>query len=158
MPPILMLVMVIAVVLLVAMGKNPLDQLRAEQEKYGKDPLTREINKFNEEKTKKNMKTMGGELKYTPPEGAKVYRLPPSQVIRPVNNNPMAVGLERAPPAPPPEIPMSDWGKTPYSPTANTQRISNEKPYEIPTAPVYNTPSGQPSSEPIPSPSSSTTP
>lgn len=104
MPPFLMLIAVGFVVLLVMFGHNPMDKVRAEREKYGKDPLAREINKFNEERSKK----ASGMTKYTPPPGATTYRLPPNQAqILPQKGFNAAGGEELVRPAP--DVPMSDW-------------------------------------------------
>jgi len=150
MPPILMLIGIMIVVLMVAFGRNPMDEMLKEQEKYGKDPFTREINKFNAEK-KKDSKAVYGDNKYMPPPGAKVYRLPPSQVIRPAAE---FGSVNNAPPAPPPDIPMSEWGNSNYSPYmyAPKMRPSNEKPYEMQTAPIYNEPAKNAPPTPPPSP------
>lgn len=103
MPPMLMLIAVIFVLLMVAFGNNPVDQWRAEREKYGNDPIARQINKFNEENAKKGM------TKYTPPEGSTTYRLPPDQAqIPPANlfdKSRDAGELVR----PAPDVPVSEW-------------------------------------------------
>lgn len=109
MPPFLMLLAVAFVVLMVMFGNNPMDKWRAEQEKYGKDPLTRDIKKFNEERAKKGG---GGMTQYKPPPGATTFRLPPNQAQIPAPNpfnTPDADKLVR----PAPEIPMSQWD-SPY--------------------------------------------
>jgi hypothetical protein len=107
MPPFLMLIAIVFVVIMVVFGHNPLDEWRAEQEKYGRDPLVREINKFNEEKSKK-----GGMVnKYKPPPGATVYRLPPNQMqIAPRNLTNSTDSEQMVRPAP--DVPITQWGSS----------------------------------------------
>lgn len=100
-----MLILVIFVVIMVAFGNNPVDEWRAEREKYGKDPLAREINKFNEEKSKKG----GGGVKYTPPPGSQTYRLPADQAQIPARNVFNTPGGEDGLVRPAPEAPISEW-------------------------------------------------
>lgn len=107
MPPILMLIAIVFVVGMVMFGNNPMDKWKAEAEKYGKDPLARQINKFNEERAK------GGTVMtpYTPPPGATLYRLPPDQAQLPSAMNPYKLpGQEEKSIRPAPDIPMSQWG------------------------------------------------
>lgn len=112
MPPIFMLIAVALVVLLVAFGNNPLDKIREENAKYGTDPLVREINKYNEEnKTISSGTGVYGVDNYSPPEGAKLYRLPPSQVIMPP---PAFTTGSKGGALPAPEIPFENWGKDNY--------------------------------------------
>ncbi len=109
MPPFLMLIAIAFVVLMVMFGNNPVDKWRAESEKYGKDPLAREINKFNEEKSKK-----GGEMtKYTPPPGSLTYRLPPEQAQIPARNIFNTPGSENELVRPAPDVPITEWD-SPY--------------------------------------------
>ena len=107
MPPFLMLLAVAFVVIMVMFGNNPVDKWRAEQEKYGRDPLAREINKFNDERSKK-----GGTVnKYTPPPGSTTYRLPPDQaqlLPRPLTS---PDGEQMVRPAP--DVPPDQWSN-PY--------------------------------------------
>jgi hypothetical protein len=106
MPPFLMLIAAAFVVIMVMMGKNPVDKWRADAEKYGRDPLAREINKFNEEQAQKGAKIN----RYKPPPGATTYRLPPeeSQLIA---RDPFRMpGVEPEPVRPAPDIPMEEWG------------------------------------------------
>jgi len=107
MPPFLMLIAVVFVVIMVMMGNNPMDKIRAEQQKYGKDPLAREINKFNEEKMKKGA---SGSTQYKPPPGSTVYRLPQSEALVPTNQYRRTVDGEEEPITPPPDIPIEQWG------------------------------------------------
>lgn len=106
MPPFLMLIAIVFVVLLVMFGNNPMDKWKAEQEKYGKDPMARQINKFNEERSKSATAS-----RYVPPPGATVYRLPPDQVqIRSSLDNPYRLpnGEEKMI-RPAPDIPVTQW-------------------------------------------------
>lgn len=117
MPPIFILLMAVFAVLMVAMGKNPFDQIREENAKYGKDPLVREINKYKEESAKSAIGlgptgVYGGDT-YVPPQGAKLYRIPQSQIIRPTID-PFISGQGRPLPTPAPDIPFEDWGKEGY--------------------------------------------
>ncbi len=112
MPPLLMLIGIAFVVLMVMFGNNPLDQWRIEEEKYGKDPLERQINKFNEERMKKGTGTVV--TKYKPPPGSTVYYLPPDQApIPPRNlfNTPNMGEDELVHPAP--DVPIDQWNN-PY--------------------------------------------
>lgn len=106
MPPILMIFLVVFTVVLIMIGESPIDKWKREQEKYGKDPLAREINKFNEKTEKGN----SGESKYQPPPGATVYRLPPNEIL-------LQPGRELSSPLngdnlvrPAPDIPFEQWG------------------------------------------------
>lgn len=74
MPPFLMMILVAFAVLMVVFGHNPLAEWRAEQAKYGKDPLVRQINKYNEKSTKNGPVVMTG--KYKPPSGSTVVQQP----------------------------------------------------------------------------------
>lgn len=110
MPPILMLIGIAFVVIMVMMGHNPLDEIRAEREKYGRDPLAREINKFNEKNAKKNTDT-----RYRPPQGASVIQLPPEEAQIPVRKLSKAMEGEDEPLiTPAPDIPIEQWGKQAY--------------------------------------------
>ncbi len=103
MPPFLMLLAVAFVVLMVMFGNNPMDKIRAEREKYGRDPLARDIKKFNEERGKKSMGTA-----YKPPPGATLYRLPPNQAqLRPSQN--VTMPGEETLVRPAPDIPIDQW-------------------------------------------------
>lgn len=109
MPPIFMLLIVIFAVVMVMFGNNPMERMRKEQEKYGKDPLAREIYKFNE----RQEKGAGSGGKYQPPEGATVYRLPQSEIIpNRKQDTYTGVGGEKLV-RPAPEVPMEQWG-SPY--------------------------------------------
>ena len=107
MPPVFMLIIVVFAVLMVMFGNNPLEKLRQEQEKYGRDPLAREINKFIEKQEKGEA---GSGNKYVPPAGSTVYRLPASEaVLQPKKNVQTGLdGDERVRPAP--DIPVEQWG------------------------------------------------
>ena len=100
-----MLLIVVFTVIMVMMGDSPMDKWRKEQEKYGKDPLAREINKFNEEQGKH----ASGSGKYTPPPGATVYRLPQSEAVivpsHKLSSSPGEEDLVR----PAPDIPPEQW-------------------------------------------------
>lgn len=118
MPPFLMLLGVAFVVLMVMFGNNPVEKWKAEQQKYGKDPLAREINKMNDEKNKK-----GKIEKYRPPPGATTYRLPPNQAQL-MPSNPFTMPGEDELVHPAPDVPMSEWD-SPYpshmlSPNSNS--------------------------------------
>jgi len=102
-----MLLAVAFVVLMVMFGNNPVDEWRAEQLKYGKDPFVREINKFNEEKSQS-----GTTDPYKPPPGATLYRLPPGEGVIPKEKPYSVPGHEEAV-RPAPDIPISQWD-SPY--------------------------------------------
>lgn len=115
MPPFLMLICVIFAVLMVMFGNNPVEKWEAERLKYGKDPLAREINKFNEEREKKS--GFSASEGYKPPPGATLYKLPPSQAqLRPYKAPvvPGMTGGEAPSVKPAPDIPMSEWGSAAY--------------------------------------------
>lgn len=102
-----MLVIVVFAVLMVMFGSNPVEKLRQEQEKYGRDPLAREINKFNEKQEKGEV---GAANQYVPPAGATVYRLPASEaVLQPKKQVQTGLdGDDRVRPAP--DVPIEQWG------------------------------------------------
>ena len=145
-----MLIGIVCIVLLVMFGHNPVDQWKAEQEKYGRDPLVREINKYNE----KAEKTPQNTQKYVPPAGATLYRLPPGQVYRPKPAGPTYTqGLpSNAPVTPPQEIPATQPGAAAnktgsypsYMVTPKDNPYANANPYNQAPAATYNSPANQP--------------
>lgn len=110
MPPFLMLIFVAFAVIMVMFGSNPLDEWKEEQRKYGKDPLAREINKFNEEQSKKSKVQ-----KYVPPPGATVYKVPAAQAQIQRDNPYTIKGEEDKAVRPAPDVPMQYWGSQ-YAP------------------------------------------
>ena len=105
MPPFLMLIMVAFAVIMVMFGNNPIDQWKAEAAKYGRDPLARDIKKFNEEREKD-----GSGKQYKAPPGATLYRLPPNEgQLKPYN--PMALPGEEVMIRPAPDVPLTQWDK-----------------------------------------------
>lgn len=104
-----MLIAIVFVVLLVMFGNNPVDRWRAEREKYGSDPLAREINKFNEEQSKKGTVSR----QYKPPPGSLTYRLPPDQAQIPASNPFTIPGDEEHMVHPAPDVPIEEWS-SPY--------------------------------------------
>ena len=104
MPPFLMLIIVAFALLMVVFGNDPLKEMKAEREKYGRDPLAREIKKFVEEREKG-----GAPAQYKPPAGATVFRLPPNQAqLRPAQK--MLLPGEEDVVRPAPEQPVEEWG------------------------------------------------
>ena len=101
-----MLIAVAFVVLMVMFGNNPMDEWRAEQEKYGKDPLVREINKFNDKQ--RSSVSSGG---YKPPPGSYTYSLPYNSA--PVSSNPFAITGKDEVFHPAAEVPIEQWD-SPY--------------------------------------------
>jgi hypothetical protein len=89
-----------------------MDQWREDAEKYGKDPVAREINRYNDKDAQGGM-GMGTSMemgKYKPPAGSLVYSLPSDQaVITPHQELMMRPdGDTRVRPAP--DVPMEQWG------------------------------------------------
>lgn len=109
MSPIFLMIIVIVAAALVFMSPNEYEKMMQEQAKYGKDPLIREINMYNEKREEGWMPDLGTD-EYVPPKGAKVYRLPPSMVVEEEKSKSL-FSKEGGEALPPPEIPMDEWGK-----------------------------------------------
>jgi hypothetical protein len=106
MPPFLMLIGVAFVVIMVMMGENPIEKMREEQKKYGRDPLAREINKLNEKRAKKGT----GMVQYKPPPGSLTMRVPPEEAqLHPAPRRILQPGEEEMV-VPAPDIPIEQWG------------------------------------------------
>ncbi|MDX2073955.1 MAG: hypothetical protein SFX19_06285 [Alphaproteobacteria bacterium] len=127
MPPFLMLIGIVFVVLMVMFGNNPVDRWRAEREKYGKDPLARQINKFNENRGKN-----GNAEKYTPPPGSTIYRLPPSEA-QITAGNPLDPRDGEKLVRPAPDVPVDQWD-SPYPAYMLAPSLTNPNNIVVPPA------------------------
>ena len=124
MPPFLMLIGVAFVLLMVVFGNNPVDQWKEDARKYGKEPLARDIKKFNEEREKE------GAVAYRPPPGSTLYRIPQASVPR--SRNAYRLPGEEDVVHPAPEIPISEWDNPypsyMYVPPGDTTGVSKGRP------------------------------
>ncbi len=113
MSPILLMIFVLIAAALVFMGPDPYAKQKELEEKYGKDKLVREINMRNDGVTKNDLLPTSDA--YVPPKGAKVYKLPDYMVVeKKEKSSPLDLlkGEKPKEAAPPPEIPMEQWGKS----------------------------------------------
>lgn len=113
MSPILLMVFVLIAAALVFMGPDPYAKQKELEAKYGTDKLVREINMRNDGVTKSDLIPSGDA--YKPPKGAKVYKLPDYMVVeKKEKSGPLDLLKGEKPKeiAPPPEIPMEQWGKS----------------------------------------------
>lgn len=108
MPPILLIAIVIFAALMLMLGDSPVDKWRKEQEKYGKDPMERAINRYNEEHADK----MQG-MNYKPPKGAQVSKLPADQAYVGTRKTKTLPGMVEQEVVPPTEMPALKKGETP---------------------------------------------